>query len=250
MHVKAVVLMAMILVASGCGEVPKQSIELSATVGRDLKVVHNAHRQLAEILFTRIRKDINRFIDDSYAPFMIKSVMDEQNRVSQSKDPAERKSSLLLAVNKAFSQEATPELQSQVLRGMGTLVEMLRDNIEAQRKELLDPITVQEKEILDSIDYAYQQLHYANSIVTGHLASVAKVHETQEDLLEAIGLNRELPRDVAEKLAKTSDKIGSITDGARGVGVTVLDVKESIKAMRSAINDLIQRGAGKKENKL
>lgn len=47
---KLVFMIWVMVLVSACAQVPKQSVELSATVGRDLVTVHNSHRELAEIL--------------------------------------------------------------------------------------------------------------------------------------------------------------------------------------------------------
>ncbi|WDP86961.1 MAG: hypothetical protein HUN05_19035 [Desulfobacter sp.] len=52
------------LILSSCASVPKASIELANTVGRDLEEVHRAHRALASLLFDIMEKDINKFIDE------------------------------------------------------------------------------------------------------------------------------------------------------------------------------------------
>jgi hypothetical protein len=40
-----------LLLYTGCAQVPKQSVELSATVGRDIAQVYKAHRELVVILY-------------------------------------------------------------------------------------------------------------------------------------------------------------------------------------------------------
>jgi len=67
---------------TACAQVPKESVELSSTVGRDLAVVYDAHRELAQVLFSRMRHDVNRFVDDVYAPYQIKVAMDRQGELA------------------------------------------------------------------------------------------------------------------------------------------------------------------------
>lgn len=167
----------------GCASVPKESVELSATVGRDIANVHKSHKELAQILFSRMERDVNRFVDKVYAPHQIRAVMDRQYELAKSSDPADKRKSLILAINEAVKPSASDKLQSAVLKGMQGLVGKIREDVESMRRELLDPLIAQEEEVIGSIDRAYQQLHYANSIVTGHLSSVVKVHDAQADLI-------------------------------------------------------------------
>lgn len=231
-----IVLIGLFLTA--CAAVPKESVELSATLGRDLATVHKAHRQLAQVLFARMRHDINRFVDEVYAPFQIKNTMNRQNQLARSSKPEDQKKSLLLAINAAFKTDASPQLQDAVLKGMGSMVSKIRVDVESMRKELLVPLNAQEAEVLGSIDRAYQQLHYANSIVTGHLSSVAKVHETQAELLQAIGIERDLRKEVGDNLAKASDKIRDLVEAAEKTDAKLETTEENARKLKEAVSEL------------
>lgn len=234
----AACLLGLLLVS--CAQVPKESVELSATVGRDLATVHQSHREMAKVLFGRMRHDINRFVDDVYAPFQIQHAMARQNQLARSADPEDRSRSLLLAINAAFAPDASPELQDAVLAGMTSMVRAIREDVESMRNELLDPLDAQEAEVLGSIDRAYQQIHYANSIVTGHLSSVVEVHETQAELMQAIGVERDLRITVGDNLARTSTTIGDLVQAAENAGTQFQDVEESVQKLREAVVELEQ----------
>ena len=154
---RALIVSLMFLTFVSCAQIPKESVELSTTLGRDLAVVQKSHRELATILFSRMRDDINRFVDEVYAPFQIKYVMDRQAELAKSSNPDDRKKSLLLAINVAFNTDASPQLQDAVLKGMESMVTSIRSDIESMRMELLEPLELQELEVLSSIDQSYQQ---------------------------------------------------------------------------------------------
>lgn len=222
-----------------CAQVPKESVELSATIGRDLAEVHRAHRELAEVLFARMRSDVNRFVDEVYAPYQVRTVMDRQWALAHSDSEAERNASILLAINAAFEPDAPAQLQANVLAGMGLMVSRIQADIESKREELLSPLNAQEAEVLGSIDRAYDQLHYANSIVTGHLSSVAKVHETQADLLAAIGVERDLRTQVAGKLASAADDIDKLVAGAEKAENRLDQAEENAKKLKRLVEGML-----------
>lgn len=228
----------LLVLMTSCATVPKKSVELSATIGRDLAVVHESHRETAKIIFSGMRADINRFIDDIYAPSQISTVMSRQKDLATSDDPNDRKKSLLLGINAAFSEDANPKLQNQVLRAMGSMVSKLRSDIESMRNQLLSSVDQQEKDMLASIDRAYQQLHYANSIVTGHLSSVVKVHDAQAELLETIGVERDLRSYVSEHLSDTSEKISEIVDQAEKTDEKLEKAEENAKKIKKELDEL------------
>ena len=226
------------LLLCSCAQVPREAVELSDTVGRDIAVVHQSHRELAQILFTRMRNDVNRFIDNVYAPYQIDKVMSRQQELSLSSSDEDRNKSILLLIDAAFKPEAPPELQNTALRAMDILIKKIHADIESKRQELLDPLNAQEDEVLGSIDRAYQQLHYANSIVTGHLSSIVKVHEAQAELLQSIGVERDLRKVVSEGLAETSDKIGSLVEAAENVDNKIGVAEGNADSLKNAIMEL------------
>ena len=185
-----------------------------------------------------MRNDINRFIEDVYAPYQINIVMSRQKDLASSSDPKNRKKSLLLAINAAFSGGASPKLQNAVLKGMGSMVFKLRKDIESMRNQLLDSVNLQEKELLSSIDRSYQQLHYANSIVTGHLSSVVKVHNTQAELLESIGVERDLRSYVGVHLSDASSKIFKLVEKAEKADNKLDKAEENATKIKQELDKL------------
>jgi len=227
-----------ILLFSGCAQVPKESVELSATVGRDIAVTHKAHIQLATLFFERMKQDVNRFIDETYAPYQIRNAMLRQKKLADSDDRNLRRKSLLLAINAAFKPGASEKLQSKVLMGMGSLVAKIRKDVENMRSELLNPLNQQKKQVLGSINRAYQQIYYANSIVTGYLSSVVKVHDAQTDLLAELGVERDLGKEVGERLADVSTKITSLVDEAKKTDKKLEGAEATANSLKSAIAEL------------
>lgn len=220
---------------AGCAQVPRESVELSTTVGRDLVAVHEAHREAVQLLFTRMRGDINRFIDEVYAPHQINLAMARQQELASSPSQAERNKSLLLAINAAFQEGASPELQDAVLQGMGFMVAAIREDVESMRSELLTPVIEHEQEVMNSIDMAYQQIHYANSIVTGHLASVVKVHDAQSDLLSDIGVNTMLRNFSGETLSGASVKIAELTSAAEQAESNIPEMEKNLEKLKETL---------------
>lgn len=237
MGIRVLSIVVLILLVNGCAQVPKESVELSTTVGRDIAVAHKAHVQLATILFQKMKQDVNRFVDGVYAPYQIRAAMERQKKLAESSIPAEKKKSLLLAINAAFKPDASEKLQSATLKGMGSLFQKIRNDVEQMRNDLLTPINEQEKLVLGSINRSYQQMHYANSIVTGHLSSIIKVHEAQSDLLSEFGIERDLRKEVGEGLATLSNKITQLVDTAEKVDSKIEDAEKTASSLKQAITD-------------
>ncbi len=223
-----------------CAQVPPEAIELSATVGRDLAIVHESHRQLATILFNRMKDDVNRFVDDVYAPHQIQFVMNGEIAVASDPDPDVRNTSTVAILNAGLASDASEESRLAAAEATQMLLQLIREDVEEMRHDLLAPLIRQEEEVLSSIDRAYHQLHYANSIVTGHLASIAKVHDAQAELLDAIGVERDLRKTVGEGLVGVSYRIARMVREAEAADDKLETAEEKARALKSEIESLFK----------
>jgi hypothetical protein len=235
---KRLTLPLFIVLVAGCAQVPKQSVELSATVGRDLATIHIAHRELAQTLFDRMRQDVNRFINDVYTPYQVNMVIQRQAELARDTNPEIRRKSLFLRISSSLSASPSAEQQANLIRGMSLLLKLTIDDIASFRSDLLDTLNLQEREVVASIDRAYQQVHYANSIVTGHLASVVQVHDKQAELLEAVGVDRDLRRQIGNNLARTSNQIGGLVSAAENADAGLKSVEANARRLKGIIGEL------------
>ena len=229
-------LIILVFLLSACAQVPKESVELSTTVGRDIAEMHRSHKALAIIIYGRIKKDVNRFVDDVYTPYQIR----EQLRADYDDFKSGGEDSLFAIINKAVKQPDDNQAQKNTLPYMQTFLEVVRGDIESFRKELLGPVLKQEKELLSAIDRSYNQIHYANSIVTGHLASIVKVHDAQDEVLKEFGAEG-LRKEVGITLAETSRKVSEITNQAEKLDVKMADMENKIKDWKEQYYKLFKK---------
>ena len=223
------------LLFTGCAQVPKQSVELSATVGRDIAQVYKSHRDLAVILYSRIKSDINKFIDEVYAPYQIKKLLQAEHEDFESGRP----DSLFAVLDSAIKRPDNPVAQINAVDFMEVFVQVVREEVEAYRKERLAPVLAQEKEVLSAIDRSYNQIHYANSIVTGHLASVVNVHDAQEKLLNEFGLEG-LHKEIGQQLANTSNMVADFVGHAKKVDGTISEMEKLIGELTEELDNVVK----------
>jgi hypothetical protein len=230
----ALAVVALFFVA-GCAQVPKESVELSATVGRDLTASHKAHRELAKVLFSRMKDDVSRFVDNVYAPYQIRTALQKDADASQSSDQAVRNGSLLLGISAAYAPGATNESRKNAIAGMSYLIQDVKTDIDSKRAELLKPIEDQEATLLGALDRNYTQIIYANSIVTGYLGSVVKVHDAQSELLRTIGIDGNLPEMIGTKLAGASAAVTNLVAKAEKADATAKSIAEGVASLKASI---------------
>lgn len=213
---KILVMVTIALAMTACAQVPKQSIELSATVGRDIAEMHRAHRELGILHFERIIADLNRFVDDVYAPFQIEKTLQEYQSV------------LADAIKQASQPDPTGQAQKNAYTMLKVYVEELRKEIESYRNELISSVKNDKDHFLARLDVSYQQIHYANSIVTGHLSSIVKVYDTQDEILAKAGIES-LRQESGEKLAEISVEVAKIVDKAEKGSEKIDEAAEKLK---------------------
>lgn len=204
--------LCLIALVVSCAQVPKESVELSTTVGRDIAAAHESHRKLAQTLFARIKRDVNRFVDDVYAPHQIQVVLEGQRE----RKAAGNRNNLFSILDIASERPGDARAQKDVLDFMQAVVELVRADIEDYREKRLGPVQKQEEEVLLAIDRLYVQMARGNAEVTAHLASIVKVHEAQDELLRKANLDG-LREKVGTALGATSEKVAEFVGKARKV---------------------------------
>ena len=176
-----------LLTVVGCASVPREVVELSYTVGRDLSAVHQTYRTLIERYFDLQRSQINTFIDMRWRPVYLQNFIKEGDLVG-------------------LATERDPNL---VLEGVGVWVEVAIEEIEAKRSELIVPLDRLEQVLLRSVDEAFGQLVRANSLVTAHLNSLRKVQEVQDEVLGILNV-----KDIRDAINDGLIKASEITESA------------------------------------
>jgi hypothetical protein len=197
-------IISIVLIIGGCAQVPKEAVELSATVGRDLVEMKKSHIELVKLYYAGLINDINEFIDDVYLPYQIqRTLSDDMVR-----------DDMLSSIIEASKLDASGKSQKDSFEKLKFFHQIIHEEVEAYRTLKLVPIKEEYNFVLDNINKSYDQIHYANSIVTGHLASVVKVHDTQNELLEKVDL-KDIRTKVGVNTANFSDEIAELVVTAK-----------------------------------
>tara|TARA_R110002074_G_C12435995_1_gene657260 strand:- start:385 stop:1062 length:678 start_codon:yes stop_codon:yes gene_type:complete len=199
-----IIIFTIAFIIGGCAQVPKEAVELSATVGRDLVEMKKSHTELVKLYYEGLIKDINQFVDDVYLPYQIqKTLSDDFIR-----------DDMISSIVEASDPSASGQSQKDAFEKLNIFHLIIHEEVEAYRVIKLSPIKAQYVSVLDNINKSYDQIHYANSIVTGHLASVVKVHDAQNEILEKVDL-KDFRTKVGENTSKLSDEIAELVVKAK-----------------------------------
>lgn len=178
------------LLMLACSSVPKETIELNSTIGRDIGAIRSAHLETVRLYYNRIEDEINEFIDEVYLPYTVDNLTREFG-------------------NEIFEIDSTtgePGLNYELTK---ILIEEISKEVESYRRSKLKPVRAQRDSVLSLLDSAYQKIIYANSIVTGYLGSIVKVKDLQNELIAMAGLGN-LGVEAGKQISALSEKISEL----------------------------------------
>ncbi|MCL1036199.1 hypothetical protein L2750_03380 [Shewanella submarina] len=187
----------------GCAQIPKEAVELSATVGRDMVEMKKAHVSLINIYYQGLIDNTNKFIDEVYLPYQIQQTLSHDLI----------KLELMNSIEMAGKSDSSKEERVEAFEKLKLFHLLISEEVEKYRREKIVSIEEQRARVLSDVGESYERIHYANSIVTGHLASVVKVHDAQNELLSDVGLS-DLRVNVGENLTSLSLEISELTKNA------------------------------------
>lgn len=221
-------IVALVLAISSCVQIPQESIKLSKMLGEDLKEIQQSHISLVNLHYDDLENNINAFVDDVYAPYQISKLVGAD--IQDMKDGLDDTLSGMLAAAPNDSDAA-----KNAFEFMDFFVRMVRDEIENYRSDLLNPIQKQRREILNQLHISYGNVMSANASITAHLSSIKKVKDAQNDLLNQLGVERDINTELGLKMAEMSSKVNEALHKAKEIDeqsddaiVQFNDIKEKI----------------------
>lgn len=179
-------LVGLALALPGCATVPPEAPELSYTVGQDLQALQESYRKLIRAYFDSLRQQVNDKFDSVFIPAFVNEFV----------------------VSGGLIQAAQAQKADEVEFWARIAIE----EIDAERKERLEPLNKAEADLVNSVDQAFDRAIHANAIVTGHLNSVREVQEVQSKILESLGLE-DLRQKINDTLAEVSNEAADINKG-------------------------------------
>jgi hypothetical protein len=231
---KKIVFLLIMFSVSACVAIPKETVTLSQTLGSDLKVLHDAHRNMINIHFEKIKNEINSFVNDVYSPFVINYVLKSDLKNYQEGNP-----SLFGAIEIAGKKEGKEESQN-ALNEMSDFLDAARRRIEAKRNELISPIITQQNQVLQAVDQSYEHAIYANSTITGYLESIRKVKTAQEEALSMIGLGG-ADTLMTNNLVKLSDQLDIALKKGKEIDIKSDDAYNKFESIIKEIKNLTNK---------
>jgi hypothetical protein len=236
MKLRILITLAIVCLLNSCVSVPKETVQLSGVIGKDLTVLQNSHTTMVELFYNEIIHNINDFIEDVYAPFIINYVL--QGELKNYKNNVSP--SIFGVINKAASDGAEKSETAEVLIEMSDFLKATNTQIEKKRNELLAPIQKQKDAILRNINTSYQNTRRANSSVTNYLQSVLSLKESQKEILSVVGL-KVMDKELNNTLLKASNITKSLLIEGKEIDIKSDGAFEKIKKISAKIKSITNK---------
>lgn len=224
-----------------CAQVPESSVTLSQSIGKDIQTMSEAHSRFANAYFDELEKSVNDFIDNVYAPAVIKASIDKD--LADSKSEESKGDSAFFWIETAFLKQDTltpSELeyaQSSALQAMQVFHSTIYEQVEEKRSGLLTSLRKKRQSLLTDLQSNYDNMMRKNAAVSGLLSSVVDVYNTQELVLEEMGVDPKLRTKLGTSLASLSNQVDAFRQKVDNKATTVEDIKAQIDQLQSTLTN-------------
>ncbi|MBT6377509.1 MAG: hypothetical protein HOJ72_04585 [Flavobacterium sp.] len=219
---------------NSCISVPKQTVQLSSVIGTDLKVLENSHTTMVGLFYNEIMNNMNGFIEDVYAPFIINYVLKKELDSYHNSQP-----SIFEAIEDAATKGGKANTE-KAYNDMSDFLKAARTQIEKKRNELLVPIQKQRDSIILNIKISYGNTILASSSVTSYLQSISSLKESQNEVLSVIGLKGKT-EELTNTLLKMSDVTKSLLTKGKEIDIKSDDAYNKMKTLTDEIKSIIHK---------
>ena len=219
---------------NSCISVPKQTVKLSSVIGTDLKVLKNSHTTMVGLFYNEIMNNMNGFIEDVYAPFIINYVLKKELDSYHNSQP-----SIFEAIEDAATKGGKTNTE-KAYNDMSDFLKAARTQIEKKRNELLVPIQKQRDSIILNIKISYGNTILASSSVTSYLQSISSLKESQNEVLSVIGLKGKT-EELTNTLLKMSDVTKSLLTKGKEIDIKSDDAYNKMKTLTDEIKSIIHK---------
>lgn len=201
----ALILLSIFLVTfASCATKSIKTVELSHITQDQAVNLQKSHVQFVQRYYQKLREEVNAFLETEWIPlFLSKAVNNESFRkdldesyllasIKESDLQIRWKGNELFEPQKSAIQSNVKRIVTEERGRLGEVLlnfaESAQIEINAKRKELMNPINDQEKMVVNEINAAWGDLISGQAAVTAHLESVVEVKKSQNEVLRKLNI--------------------------------------------------------------
>lgn len=240
--------LATVVTLAGCASTPKETLDLAEIVDQQIAEMQKSHEKFVRLYYNKLRNEAENFLVTRWTPQFLANVIEgtdtESQRFRADLDQAYRLANV--DWNAAVSvKENDPQVQQAIRNAIKEMTQRnnaslgmvllkfsraVQAEIENRRKQLRAPIDEQETYVLDELREGYTNLLRGSTAIRAHLASVVRINEQREQVLEKVGA-----LDVQKRLVNAAVEL---SDGAvkalQGAGKAEDAIGGFVKGMQDA----------------
>lgn len=196
---KIIIILFSIALVSCTASVPKEVVELSYQMEKDLVQVKSTYISLVRQHVTLLKRQREYYLQHEWIPNLIEDWIAEGELISLANGTKIYDDEL-----GDFKSVSSPQRAKQ-LNSIVQWASVAVEEIDAKRKELLQPLDDAEKQLIEDIERSFSLLLLGNQTITAHLNSIREVQNVQNQLLEKAEWGG-LRNDINSKLSNLSDQ--------------------------------------------
>jgi len=255
MQLRFILLVCAALISSGCVTAPRETVELAEIVDQQIAEVQTSHEKFVRLYYDTLRGDVDRFLEEKWIPQFLANVVDgsgeSSKRFRADLDNAYKLSAVdwekevrIDSVQDNAVQQAIRGALGQLATREKTTVGMVlldfsvgvQTQISERRRSLIQPIDEQEAYVLDQLRTTYADLQRGAAAIKAHLASVAKLVEQRDTVLEKLGVLEKQKQIVTAAITLNEGSVEAL-NGAKqaqeGIATFVESMKTTLKELES-----------------
>jgi hypothetical protein len=240
------------LLLGACAAAPKETVELSDAVNQQIAQMQGSHVKFVRLYYDGLRKDVDEFMAQRWAPLFLSNVIEGKGAQSkQFRADLDRgyalanvdwtKAVRIEGIEDPKTVQAIHEAINEIaIHERGELGVVLIDfanaaqkQINLERSKLMAPIDAQEAYVLGQLTEGYTQLLAGSAAIKGYLASVVKVTENRDAVLQQLGVldeQRRLLNSAIQVNEEVSKGLGQAQTAGDGVDAAVKKLNEWLAA--------------------
>ncbi|WP_432455036.1 MULTISPECIES: hypothetical protein [unclassified Agarivorans] len=216
------ILILSVLLSACSASIPKEVVELSYKMDKDMTHVEQAYMDLVRQHISVLKKQREDYLYKEWVPALLEDWIVEGMLIemAQGKVVYDNQVEDFVAVDK-------PNRLAQ-LNGVKEWALVATEEIEAKRLELIVPLEEAEYVMLADIRQSFTLMKQGNQTITAHLNSIREVQDVQNDLLESVDLEQ-LRNNINQQLSELSDQASQGLDKVRELEQKAQPYMEKVK---------------------
>jgi len=232
------------LTLTACATVSPQAVTLSEVVSQRVSAMQASHEAFVRGYFDQSRQRIEDFLVERWIPDFLErfvadatgggeGLLDVLQNVTPFDDGELQRLNSALQVHGISDPAAAITAAAEALGGgeQGEAVlqfaQAALGQIEQKRRALLVPLDDLERRTLQELQAAYAQIQQAQSSVTAHLSSLAKVQGEQDQLLERVHLLEKRDH-LLDRAIAVNESVTGVLEAGQNVAETLMTLEETL----------------------